>query len=795
MVLFHSGFGWASGGFLGVSLFFTLSGFLITTLLLAEHRATGAVALPRFYVRRARRLLPASLVCLVLVMAAGSWWTDSQRRRLPGDVLASLGEVANWRAALAETSYRQMFEQAASPLAHFWSLSIEEQCYLLLPVVVLVCVRRSRRALVIVLAVMAALSTVAMAFTDDFDLAYNATHTRAAELLVGALAAAVLAGRRPEGRALHCAGAATLALFALLVGTTTLDSAWVVNGGLTLFAAGSALLVVAASTGPLGRVLGWSPLAYVGRVSYGVYLYHWPIFLVLSPDRVGLDGVALLLVRLVAVGVVVTASYHLVEQPVRAGRVLADPRRAMITLASSTAVLAVIAAVGLPRPAPSSTEKLLARADQPVVTFAAAAAASDQEPVQGMVSQSAPTPAAPDVLVLGSASLDLGVAQDAGIVVESAVDGRCPMPRGDEVRLEDGRVVSIAGCADMALDWAAAVASVQPRAVVVSLGPLDAGLVRRRTEVGFPAPGDIAESAQRLVWAESEITRVLGALAETGRPVVVVDQSGSELFGALLARVARASPDLRVADAGSASQAIVGAVGAFGGLPLETERPLRVLVLGDSTSFLVADALSGAASGSLDVVWAGQEGCPLASIAATRSSATSDWVEASCVPWAEKVAPLLEPFDPDVVLFVAGGSQLLEHRYPGDPEGHLPGSAGYIERHEIDLAALLGALRGRGVPVFVADAPPLETGGFVTEAMTEPARLAAWNDLIGRWDQQYDELWVWPYADAIEGYEAVHGSIRPDGSHPEIEPLTEIARAELVGRLKMLVARATSGAA
>src|SRR3954447_11157440 len=136
VLAYHCGFGWARGGFLGVSLFFTLSGFLITSLLLAERSEHGRIGLRGFWARRARRLLPAALLALAVIVAFGATVASgSQLRGLRGDVLAALAYVANWRFVLAGTSYGALWS-APSPVQHFWSLAIEEQLYLVLPVVV-----------------------------------------------------------------------------------------------------------------------------------------------------------------------------------------------------------------------------------------------------------------------------------------------------------------------------------------------------------------------------------------------------------------------------------------------------------------------------------------------------------------------------------------------------------------------------------------------------------------------------------------------------------------------------------
>ncbi|MCX7620230.1 MAG: acyltransferase, partial [Acidimicrobiales bacterium] len=133
VLLFHSGFSWAKGGFLGVSSFFTLSGFLITALLLAERRATGAIDLKAFWIRRFRRLMPAALTCLTVVAVFGLFGADgTQKRNLAGDALSAMGYVANWRFVFSGQSYADLFA-APSPVLHFWSLAIEEQFYLLYP--------------------------------------------------------------------------------------------------------------------------------------------------------------------------------------------------------------------------------------------------------------------------------------------------------------------------------------------------------------------------------------------------------------------------------------------------------------------------------------------------------------------------------------------------------------------------------------------------------------------------------------------------------------------------------------
>src|SRR4051812_42501007 len=195
VLAYHCGFGWARGGFLGVSLFFTLSGFLITSLLLAERSEHGRIGLRGFWARRARRLLPAALLALAVIVAFGATVASgSQLRGLRGDVLAALAYVANWRFVLAGTSYGALWS-APSPVQHFWSLAIEEQLYVVLPLAVagtLALGRGRRRPLLAVLGAGLGLSVLATFLVHDQLRAYYGTDVRAGELLIGALLAVIL---------------------------------------------------------------------------------------------------------------------------------------------------------------------------------------------------------------------------------------------------------------------------------------------------------------------------------------------------------------------------------------------------------------------------------------------------------------------------------------------------------------------------------------------------------------------------------------------------------------------------
>jgi peptidoglycan/LPS O-acetylase OafA/YrhL len=225
------------GGAFGVSLFFTLSGYLITQVMLADHDRAGKVDLKRFWTRRLRRLVPGSIVCLIAVTVVALFGL-LEGDRLRGDLFAALGYSANWRFATAGTTYAQLFESTPSPVLHFWSLAIEEQFYVIFPLLMVVLLRW-RKLLVPTLALLTGASVAAMVLTSSRNLAYYGTHTRAAELLIGALLALVIPVSKQLSTAVQkiVATLGVVALFAFLYIATNAHTsdAWLYQGGLSGF--------------------------------------------------------------------------------------------------------------------------------------------------------------------------------------------------------------------------------------------------------------------------------------------------------------------------------------------------------------------------------------------------------------------------------------------------------------------------------------------------------------------------------------------------------------------------------
>ncbi|MCU1357484.1 MAG: putative acyltransferase [Acidimicrobiales bacterium] len=351
------------GGFLGVDLFFVLSGYLITALLLVEDRDRGRVDLGQFWLRRARRLLPAACALVVVVAAFNRFVADpGQWTAIRGDGLATLGYVANWHTIFAGGAYGADLV-ARSPLEHTWSLAIEEQFYLVWPLVVvgLLALRRSPRTIVLAAGAVVATSTIALVGGSLAGISQNTlylgTHTRMASIGFGALVAAWEAGRTEHrsprlGRTLEVVAPTAFLLLLVAWCTVGLHDQLLYRGGLTACGLAAAVViwsVVQPGGGPLDRVLSVRPLRALGLISYGLYLWHWPLFVLLDEDRTGLHGWVLFTVRAVASLTVAWVSYHLLEQPIRrsswGGAKVA--RRSVVAIGLA-AVALVASAVGAP---------------------------------------------------------------------------------------------------------------------------------------------------------------------------------------------------------------------------------------------------------------------------------------------------------------------------------------------------------------------------------------------------------------------------------------------------------------
>ncbi|RMB80083.1 acyltransferase family protein [Streptomyces shenzhenensis] len=342
VVLSHAGVSQISGGYIGVDVFFVMSGFLITSLLLRELATTGRVSVRSFYARRALRLLPVS--SLVIAVTLGGAWLFLSKVRLAeyaGDALASALYAVNFRLAAAGTDYLAQ-NSPPSPFQHFWSLAVEEQFYLVWPLLLLLTwrVARGRRRLVAVpLGVLCLGSFVAgvLVTGSSAPWAYFGSLTRAWELGAGALLA-LGAGRLERLPAALAAPLTWLGLACVTLAAVGYDEETPFPGWYALVPVAGTVLVLAGGCTPAPRGAGWllgrRPLVWLGGLSYGWYLWHWPL-LVIGPVALGradgTAGVPLALGLSVAALGLAWLTLRLVENPVRFHRAFRRrPRRALV---------------------------------------------------------------------------------------------------------------------------------------------------------------------------------------------------------------------------------------------------------------------------------------------------------------------------------------------------------------------------------------------------------------------------------------------------------------------------------
>lgn len=345
VIAYHLRFDWASGGLLGVGVFFTLSGYLITDILL-ERWATHSLSLKEFWLARARRLLPALLVVLVVVMAWVTIGNPSMLSTLRGEAIASALFVSNWWLIFQEVSYFDQFGPP-SPLGHIWSLGVEEQFYIIWPWMLLGMLalvgatgtgRRGQRprlqprlALYTLGLALVSIILMVILYTPNTDATrvYEGTDTRAFGLLIGAALAMVWPSRRLIGRMSSAArnnldiiGATGLVLILVLIVATSEFSPFIYRGGLVLLSIATAMVVasVAHPSGRMGLILGVRPLRWIGVRSYGIYLWQSPVILLTTPPLAGFSLPRATL-QVGATLLIAALSWKYIEDPVRHGAI------------------------------------------------------------------------------------------------------------------------------------------------------------------------------------------------------------------------------------------------------------------------------------------------------------------------------------------------------------------------------------------------------------------------------------------------------------------------------------------
>ncbi len=477
VLLFHSGFDWAKGGYLGVSTFFTLSGFLITNLLVREWDSHGAIRLGGFWTRRFRRLLPAAIVT---ILATGLvFWrlgTPEQLHNLRLDMIGALGYVANWRFYFAGTSYGSLFA-APSPLQHFWSLAIEEQFYLFFPPIVIVLMRIGGRRILSFAVGLATIASIALSMflRANTDRVYYGTDTRVSELLIGVLLALWWSApsRRPSHTDELNSDISSRSLIGDTVGIAALVAmfgAWwrvsetsplLPRGGFPFYALCTAAIIAAGTRrGLVTRILSFSALRSAGLISYGLYLYHWPVFLVLSESRIGWSPWPLFALRMCVTITLACVSYFLLEMPIRRGRLFTTGRSAL-TAGISAALVVTLLAVTITLSPPARTASFADLKIGDTFTYGKSHV-EDQIPAVG---------APKSVYILG----------DSGMVdEETALEAAFHAAGAGHIGLGAGPGLGLSQPLDWRGDWTRMIDQVNPDLVIVMMGGWDMKFVNAK---------------------------------------------------------------------------------------------------------------------------------------------------------------------------------------------------------------------------------------------------------------------------------------------------------------------------
>jgi len=368
VIAFHLGIAGAQGGMLGVGVFFTLSGYLITDLLLVHWQRHGELGLGQFWRRRARRLLPALFLMLVVVSVWVALFDSWQLAAVRRQVLAAVVYMNNWSTIAQHGSYFARFA-APQPLDHLWSLAIEEQFYLVWPWLLLIGIwvarRRWRLAALTLALALGSIVAMALLYHPGYDptRVYEGTDTRAFALLIGAALAVVWPSRRavaprwPAARnILDVLGLLGLVGITLLVWRTNTFSTFLYPYGFVLLSLATAAVLAAAvnRSGRIAAALGWAPLRWIGVRSYGIYLWQWPVIVLANTSQKPFAWSRAVLE--VAVTTALAAlSWRFVEDPIRhgaLGRIWARVRPAAAALSPPRRVLAasggLLAALCLP---------------------------------------------------------------------------------------------------------------------------------------------------------------------------------------------------------------------------------------------------------------------------------------------------------------------------------------------------------------------------------------------------------------------------------------------------------------
>ena len=762
---FHLGWSFVPGGAFGVSLFFTLSGYLITQVMLADHARAGKVDLKRFWSRRLRRLAPGSIVCLIAI-AVVALCGLLEGNRLRGDLFAALGYSANWRFATAGTTYAQLFESAPSPVLHFWSLAIEEQFYVIFPLLMIVLLRW-RKILVPVLALLTTVSVAAMVLTNSRNLAYYGTHTRAAELLIGALLAlAVPVSKQIRGLAAKifaAVGAIAFVGFVFIATHAHTNDQWLYKGGLSGFSLiSSALIISVLVPGPIRVLMTSRPMVAIGRITYSLYLFHWPVFVVLNRDRMGFDGLTLSATRVGVTVLMACLSAWLIENPIRFRKVLRKPVWAGVGMATAMGVaLIVMATVSV------STPVALAGVDAPdeMVQFTPPTS----------VSSSIPTRDPLKVLVLGSEPVVVNDVKNAigdsiPFVIVSGIQPGCAIRPSAEM---------IEGCESFTSVAQRLILQSKPDVAVLSVGEAERKLLTDledsiQDSTGTGIEQDATLQFRLSVEIVNDILQPLVAI-----PVIVVDYGNQDVLSNDLD-----DADLRLDNAVTlhrpTAEVLAHELILVDDKLQGADRRNHVMVIGDSTSFGISAAINNVAGDRFSVLWAGGRNCPFVEAEKVRWWDGAEFDMTNCATLHPEWDKAFETFAPSIVVMVYSVPEQAEQKYDGDATWYTIADPEFVARHDAAMQELINACDERGIQLLLLNSPEIHGGALSGAQFAQPERVSAWNALMQTWLTRWPQIYSVDWASIVAAAESTGGPLRGDGVHMLQSDLDAVVQSGII---------------
>jgi len=750
VMAFHLGWSFVPGGAFGVSLFFTLSGYLITQVMLADHAQAGKVDLKRFWSRRLRRLAPGSIVCLIAV-AVVALCGLLEGNRLRGDLFAALGYSANWRFATAGTTYAQLFESAPSPVLHFWSLAIEEQFYVIFPLLMIVLLRW-RKILVPTLALLTAASVAAMVLTNSRNLAYYGTHTRAAELLIGALLALVVpVSKQIRGLAAKIfavVGAIAFVGFVFIAMHAHTNDQWLYQGGLSGFSLISGALIISVLVpGPIQMLMTSRPMVAIGRITYSLYLFHWPVFVVLNRDRMGFDGFALSATRVGVTVLLACLSAWLIENPIRFRKVLRKPVWAGVGMAAAMGVALIVMAT-----VSASTPIALAGVEAPdeMVQFTPPTSVALSTPAREPLK----------VLVLGSEpvvadDVKHAIGETIPIVVVNGIQPGCAIRPSAE---------TIEGCESFTSVAQRLILQSKPDVAVLSVGIAERTLLVELEDNVLASTGAGVEKDLTLQFRLSVeiVNDILQPLVTI--PVIVVDYGVADVFSNDLD-----DADLRLENAVTlhrpTAEALAHELILVDDKLQGADNRTHVMVIGDSTSFGISAAINNVAGDRYSILWAGGRNCPMVEAEKVRWWDGAEFDMTNCPTLHPEWDKAFETFAPSVLVMVYSVPEQTEQKYVGDEAWYTIVDPEFVARHDVAMQELVEACDERGIDLLLLNSPEIHGGALSGAQFAQPERASAWNALMQTWLTKWPQIHSVDWAGIVAAAESAGGPLRGDGVH------------------------------